>query len=143
MISRGAGYVLTQPYPVRTATAHTSAGNRTGYPIRPPLPSPLQHSPLLPSPGKQLSTEQQVRPCPLKTYYTGKAISKGIVKENSSGLHQRTGRSPEVVPAASLAHRAQALPTKECWVHGQCQAAASHMDQPSRGEEKHRVPARW
>lgn len=69
MIPRGAGNVLTQPYPVQTASAHTSAGNRTGYPIGPPLPSPLQHSPLLFSPGKQRA--------PSTAFYwaAGKALS--------------------------------------------------------------------
>lgn len=69
MIPRGAGCVLTQPYPVQTASAHASARNRTGYPTGPPLPSPLQHSPLLSSPGKQRA--------PSTAFYwaAGKALS--------------------------------------------------------------------
>lgn len=67
-----------------------------------------------------LSTEQQVRPCPLKTCYTGKAISKDTAKENSGGMHQRTGRSPEVASAASLAHRTLALLTEGAWTVPGC-----------------------
>lgn len=146
MIPREAGYVWTQIYPVQTASAHTSAGSRTGYVTQPPLPSPLQHSPLLSSPGKQRAPNTAfywVAGKALHLENTGKAVPKGFVKENSSGMHQRTGSNPEVTPAASLAHRAQALPTKEGRVQGHCQAAASHMDQPSKEQEKHRVPARW
>lgn len=46
-------------------------------------------------------------------------------------MHQKTGRSPEVASAASLA---QQSPSTACkGVHRQFQAAASHTDWPSEG----------
>lgn len=92
MIPRRAGYVLTQPYPVQTASAHTSARNRMGYPIPPTLPSLLQHFPLLSSPGKQGTSNTAF------CWGTGKALSLNNLLHRK-GYSQRCCQREQKWPA--------------------------------------------